>query len=361
MAMQQQIAGVNPPTFLHTLISIFTAFLIPPSLIYFGWFKYFDLAYRICLADFNRYWNRQRYAEQKDKDAPKTMACVVGYREDLEVYRESLLSLQHCKTGCVVAAIDGDDEDDFKMVDTFRSVFNGPSVRVLNLDHSLGKRFIRQLDHNNGSEKQVNGHTNGHANGHDNGFASKYPSARTEREAFAQAYQYVKNELTEAGALNDSKPPQAVCFTQPHCDLKEIRFSVWIVSFVLADKYGFEYLWSSDSDTRVEPDTLDTLARVIRAEPQAAGGGVYVRLHNAAASAFSRMASLAWGLDTYMNRAALGAFGTSECLNGPSSMYRIAALRDVAVPQYRFHYFKQKDGKYQNTVSHVKMLGQHGN
>lgn len=337
----EHIEQLVPPSALHTVISALTAFLLPPALIYFGYFKYLDLAYRICLAEFNRYWNRQRYAEQQSLKAPRTMACLVGYREEAEVYRQGLASLEQCNTGCVVAAIDGNEAEDMKMADTFRDVFKG--APVLELDVSVGKQFVRSL----GQSSLSNGLANGHANGKS---SKRAPIAHSEAEAFGHAYDYIKQQLVSAGVLSSGQPPRAICFTQPHCDLKEIRFSAWMVSFVVADAYDFEYLWSSDSDTRVEPNTLDTLARVIRAEPKAAGGGVYVKLHNAGASAFARMASLAWALDTYMNRSALGAFGTSECLNGPSSMYRISALRDVAVSQYRFHYFQQKEGQYTNTV-----------
>lgn len=166
---------------------------------------------------------------------------------------------------------------------------------------------------------------------------------RSEAERFQEAYAYLRAELKRAGVLGDKKPPRGVCITQPHCDLKEIRFTAWMVSFVITDTYGYDFLWSTDSDTRVTNETIKTAARVVAAEPEAGAGSAYVQLHNAGASTFARMASMAWALDTYLNRASIGALGTSECLHGPSSLFRMTALREVAVKQYLFQYFRQTD------------------
>lgn len=114
-----------------------------------------------------------------------------------------------------------------------------------------------------------------------------------------------------------------------------------MVSFVIADTYGYDFLWSTDSDTRVTAETIQTAARVVAAEPEAGAGSAYVQLHNANVSTFSKMASMAWAFDTYLNRASIGALGTSECLHGPSSLFRMTALREVAIKQYLFQYFNQ--------------------
>lgn len=168
-----------------------------------------------------------------------------------------------------------------------------------------------------------------------------------EGNAFLAAYSYLKEQLERANVFG-GEAPSAVCFNQPHSDLKEIRTSAWIISMILADAYGCEYLWSSDSDTIVQQDTLTNMLCVLQQEPGVGGGSVFVRLHNKGASAISRMASAAFSADTYLNRAALGALGTSECLHGPAAMFRLKALRGVVVPWYRFRYFRWQE----QSVSH---------
>ncbi|KAF2094305.1 hypothetical protein NA57DRAFT_60935 [Rhizodiscina lignyota] len=274
--------------------------------------------------------------------AEKAMACVVGWREDPIQYEKALSSYVEAGVRCVVVGVDGGEKADMAMVGVFRNVFPDSAANVLCLQQSLGKQFIRKALAN--------------------GFKSGKPAPTTsEKDAFRKAYDFTKSEMEKAGFLRSKEPPKGVCFYQPHCDLKEIRFSAWMVSVIIADVYGFDYLWVSDSDTQILPDTVTTLARVLKSEPKAAGAGAYVRLHNAEVSSISRMAGLAWALDTYMNRAALSALGTSECLNGPTSMYRVSALREVMVVQYRFHYLESTENTVINEdIQTTMMLAKRG-
>lgn len=317
---------------LRTVASAFVSFLLPATLIPSGLFKYFDLIVRISLAEYNRYKNKQRLNSLSARDAREAaenaMVCVVGYREDPISYEKALSSYREAGIRCVVCGVDGGEKADMELPEVFKKVFPESAANVLCLTQSIGKQYIREAQRNGVIPR-------------------KSLSKPSEKDAFREAYEHTKSVMENAGFLRSREPPRGVCFYQPHCDLKEIRFSVWMFSMVLADTYGFEYLWSSDSDTQVLSNTIEILAKSLKAEPKAAGAGSYVRLHNAEASDVSRMAGIVWALDFYMNRAAIGALGMSECLNGPSSMYRISALREVMVEQYRFHYFQTTE----NTVS----------
>lgn len=143
--------------------------------------------------------------------------------------------------------------------------------------------------------------------------------------------------------------PQAICYTQPHGDLKEIRLTSWTMAVVLGKRYGFKYVWSTDSDTRVLPDTISTMAHTLAAEPNAGGASVHVRLHNEKETNIAQMTGLTFALDTYLNRAAAGALNKSEYLHGPATILRLSALEEVIVPWCRFHYFFSD--RSQNTVS----------
>ena len=158
---------------------------------------------------------------------------------------------------------------------------------------------------------------------------------------FQQAYEYMLNEVKNSGFLDtirDTTEDLGICFTQPHRDLKEVRLAGWILSIVLADLKGVDYLWSSDSDTIVLPDTISSLTKIVDAEPAAAGGSALVQLNTSHLSFIAQMAQTAYNCDAFLNRSALGGIGRSECLNGPGSLFRIAALRTVAASWYHCQY-----------------------
>lgn len=161
---------------------------------------------------------------------------------------------------------------------------------------------------------------------------------------FTKAYKFMSMELQNTGFVQKIKESGddftdfAICFTQPHRDLKEIRLAAWVLSIVLADLIGSEYLWSSDSDTIVLPDTIQNLSRILSTETDAGGASALVQLNNGQVSLISQIAETAFICDAYLNRAALGALGRSECLNGPGSIFRIAALRRVVASWYCCQY-----------------------
>lgn len=74
-----------------------------------------------------------------DGKEPEVVGCVVGWREDEELYArclESLLSTPNCTT--IVAGIDGDEVEDERMVDVFQRVSCNHTRRPLTLhDHPL--------------------------------------------------------------------------------------------------------------------------------------------------------------------------------------------------------------------------------
>jgi hyaluronan synthase len=65
-----------------------------------------------------------------DDGAPDVIGCVVGWREDEELYArclESLLGTPSCTT--IVAGIDGDEVEDERMVDVFQKVSHIQALR----------------------------------------------------------------------------------------------------------------------------------------------------------------------------------------------------------------------------------------
>jgi hyaluronan synthase len=172
-----------------------------------------------------------------------------------------------------------------------------------------------------------------------------------ESQALEKACQFLKTQLIEAGIKEGDRStlPQAICYTQPHGDLKEIRLTSWTLAYVLGRDFGFEYLWSTDSDTVVPRDTISNMASVLGATPTAGGASAYVQLHNVCDTPIAQMVGASFALDMYLNRAATGGLNKSEYLHGPATIFRLSALSEVIVKWSRFHYFFSD--RSQNTVS----------
>ncbi|KAG4431960.1 hypothetical protein IFR05_012556 [Cadophora sp. M221] len=291
-----------------------------------------DLLLRIYLAERNQSENSRRLTIEPttgsiDAKVPSTIACLVGYREDEKLFEEALRSYNEAKTKYLVVGIDDDSAEDEQMVKIFQKAMNPTQKNVvLRLSVCVGQVFMEQ-------RKEVAKQD----------FDSKpqRQSMPEHEKQFEKAYRYIQNELQNSGFLDvikDTTEDFAICFTQPHRDLKEVRLAAWILSIVLADLKDIDYLWSSDSDTIILPDTISSLSKIVAAESAAAGASALVQLNTSHLSFIGQMAQTAYNCDAFLNRSALGAIGASECLNGPGSLFRIAALRTVAASWYHCQY-----------------------
>jgi hyaluronan synthase len=81
-------------------------------------------------------------------------------------------------------------------------------------------------------------------------------------------------DLGEAGGVT------RLCLFQPHLHKKGIMFSAFIFSIVISEMLGIEYMWSSDSDTIILPDTLRGTIGTIAGDPHVGGGSTGLILHN---------------------------------------------------------------------------------
>ncbi|PVH75778.1 glycosyltransferase family 2 protein, partial [Cadophora sp. DSE1049] len=249
-----------------------------------------------------------------------SIACLVGYREEAKLFQGALESYNDASTKYLVVGVDGNSAEDEEMVKIFQK------VREPKTD--LEPKPQRQ----------------------------KLPEHDFE---FQKAYEYILNELANSGSLDiirDTPEDLAICFTQPHRDLKEVRLAAWILSIILADLKDVHYLWSSDSDTIVLPDTISSITKIVAAEPTVAGASALVQLNTAHLSFIAQMAQTAYNCDAYLNRSALGGIGRSECLNGPGSLFRIAALRTVAASWYHCQYPASQSRTVLNEDMQVTML-----
>lgn len=307
--------------------------------------RWLDFFIRVILAEFNR---KKSFAKQPQKSDERlhskvtytgAVACVVGYRENPYVFRSCLRSYIKSPVNVIVVGIDGDEADDQKMVHIFKEVsilarmskasmskrcqqvFSNPTGHILSFDVCIGELVTAHL---NVEHEAKCGPDKGAQELRMNG-------------SFAEAYNYIRNNLEKAGLCKYQKEPQsqlAICFTEPHCDLKAIRFSAWLVGIVLAERYGIEFIWSSDSDTIIRPDTIPNITRAMARNACTGGASAVVCVHNSHDSMIAELATVMFALNTYLNRAAMGALGQSDCLMGPSAAFRVNVLRQMLMPWY---------------------------
>ncbi len=125
-----------------------------------------------------------------------------------------------------------------------------------------------------------------------------------------------------------------LCLRQRHLHKKGIMFTTFVFSLVIADMLGVEFLWSSDSDTIVFPDSLSRTIDTIAADPQAAGASSGLIIHNFADSIISKLSSTVYWGELYLTRSTTAVTLTSDCQSGPCSVFRLSALPDMLVPWY---------------------------
>jgi hyaluronan synthase len=125
-----------------------------------------------------------------------------------------------------------------------------------------------------------------------------------------------------------------ICIQQKHMHKKGIMFTTYIFALVIADILGVEFLWSSDSDTLVLPDSIERTVNSIAADSSIGGASSGLIVHNETETAVTKLsATVYWG-ELYLTRSTPAATATSDCQSGPSTLFRLAALPGILVPWY---------------------------
>lgn len=125
-----------------------------------------------------------------------------------------------------------------------------------------------------------------------------------------------------------------LCLYQPHLHKKGILFTAFIFSLVIADILGIEYLWTSDSDTIVSPETLSGATTVIDADSGAGGSSTGLVLHNQQDTTVTRICSAVYWNELYLGRSLPASGGSSDCQSGPCAAFRVATLPPILLQWY---------------------------
>lgn len=125
-----------------------------------------------------------------------------------------------------------------------------------------------------------------------------------------------------------------LCLRQRHMHKKGIMFTTFIFALVIADVLGIEFLWSSDSDTLVFPDSIQKTVDAIAYDPTIGGASSGLIVHNGYETAVTNLAATVYWGELYLTRSMPAFTATSDCQSGPSTVFRLAAMPAVLIPWY---------------------------
>ncbi|KAH6844483.1 hypothetical protein B0I37DRAFT_377616 [Chaetomium sp. MPI-CAGE-AT-0009] len=261
------------------------------------------------------------YAEsQPEPPRLECLAAVVGWREDPSLYARALESYKS-SSACVflLAGIDGDEAEDQDMARVFKKIYPQNSA-VIQIPEPFGEvaervraKVIAQNRH------------------HDQPVDDEEADATTMQYCIELAKGILVQHNLRIGAPNGVRH---LCLKQRHMHKKGIMFTTYVFSLVIADILGVEFLWSSDSDTIVFPDSLERTINTIAADPGAGGASSGLVVHNSQETTITKLASAVYWGELYLTRSTPACTGTSDCQSGPSTAFRLAALPEILVPWY---------------------------
>jgi hyaluronan synthase len=120
-----------------------------------------------------------------------------------------------------------------------------------------------------------------------------------------------------------------LCIYEPHLHKKAIMFTSFIFSIVISEALDIEFMWSSDSDTIVLPDSLPKTIATVAGDENAGGASSGLIVHNEHETLWTKLASAVYWCELYLTRSAVASSGTSECQSGPSAVFRVSALPGI--------------------------------
>ncbi|KAK4185178.1 family 2 putative glycosyltransferase [Podospora australis] len=280
------------------------------------------------LAEETRSWNEKEewspvHLETQPLSAAPRLEClaaVVGWREDPALYTRALESYKSARTcAFFLAGIDGDEAEDQDMVTVFSQVFPDHSA-VIHVPEPLGEVAERIRDKTLAIQRQQGQSIN---------------VAEAEAVAMQTCLNLARTILNQHNIqIGTPNGIRQLCLKQRHMHKKGIMFTAYVFSLIIADILGIEFMWSSDSDTIVFPDSLEQTINSIASDPKAGGASSGLVVHNSRETAVTSLASAVYWGELYLTRSTPACTGTSDCQSGPSTAFRLAALPAILVPWY---------------------------
>lgn len=145
---------------------------------------------------------------------------------------------------------------------------------------------------------------------------------------------HVHDLLTESLLPTQLQDVKAICIVQPHRCKKDILFTTLVFTTVLAEMIGVEYVFSTDSDSRVQPDAMGKMTARMVSDENTGGVAGHLRFFHPDETIISRMSSSQYWFKQEVAKIQGAFWGTTECQPGPCASFRVEALRPVLIPWY---------------------------
>jgi hyaluronan synthase len=127
---------------------------------------------------------------------------------------------------------------------------------------------------------------------------------------------------------------RAICLYQPHECKKDIMFTNMVFCLVLGHANDIEYLWTSDSDTWVYPETLYQVITCMSADPMIGGSCSALSIHNGNESVIAQLGAAAYWTELAITRGQTGAVDSVDCQPGPCAAFKLIALELILLKWY---------------------------
>jgi hyaluronan synthase len=127
---------------------------------------------------------------------------------------------------------------------------------------------------------------------------------------------------------------RAICLYQPHECKKDIMFTNMVFCLVLGHANDIEYLWTSDSDTWVYPETLYQVITCMSADPMIGGSCSALSIHNGNESVIAQLGAAAYWTELAITRGQTGAVDSVDCQPGPCAAFKLIALEPILLKWY---------------------------
>ncbi|KAK3718045.1 hypothetical protein LTR37_005471 [Vermiconidia calcicola] len=108
------------------------------------------------------------------------------------------------------------------------------------------------------------------------------------------------------------------------------------MALAIAEIMDIEYIWTSDSDSLVYPETIHQTMCTMAGDANVGGASTSLYIHNAKDTVVTQMTNGVYLTELYLARSFFGATSANDCQSGPC-----AAFRAVALPRILLKWYKQ--------------------
>lgn len=172
---------------------------------------------------------------------------------------------------------------------------------------------------------------------HRNGNAY-YTVEDAEEFSFHTVYQLAISILRQFDVIDSARTVKRICLHQPHLCKKDIMFTAFVFSLAIGHVKGIEFLWSSDSDSLINSDSIILTMACMALDRSCAGASSGLSIHNIKDSTVTQLAGAMYWSNFSIIRGQTSSVGAADIQPGPCAAFRLGALPSILLPWYKQKY-----------------------